>query len=206
MELVKNCEMIKAEVVNGTRLEMKFYDAQNDVLRTVKFNRQSYDREKGQFVDDPEKEQKCEEWAQQYFGCSFDEVPEQVGAVRDIYVYENFCSLWESEDTKRAKKFDSPIKGIIKTKIENIYKDQIGIHVEYLYNGDLYESKYTCAEFIKDLKKWVRDPERETRALKRFKEIYGKDFSEKDELIGAEIQVQVKKAFSSYYGEVLPMD
>lgn len=206
MEIIKNCEMIKAEVVNGTRLEMKFYDAQNDVLRTVKFNRQSYDREKGQFVDDPEKAQKCEEWAQQYFGCSFDDVPEQVGAVRDIYVYDNFCSLWESEDTKRAKKFDSPIKGIIKTKIENIYKDQIGIHVEYLYSGDLYESKYTCAEFIKDLKKWVRDPEREARALKRFKEIYGKDFSEKDELIGAEIQVQVKKAFSSYYGEVLPMD
>lgn len=206
MEIIKNCEMIKAEVVNGTRLEMKFYDAQNDVLRTVKFNRQSYDREKGQFIDDPEKAQKCEEWAQQYFGCSLDEVPEKVGAVHDIYVYDNFCSLWESEDTKRAKKFDSPVKGIIKTRIENIYKDNIGIHVEYLYNGELYESKYTCAEFIKDLKKWVRDPEREARALKRFKEIYGKDFSEKDELIGAEIQVQVKKAFSSYYGEVLPLD
>lgn len=205
MEHISNCEMIKAEIVNGTRLEMKFYDDVNDVLRTVKFNKQNYDREKGQFVDDPEKAQKCEEWSQQYFGCSFDEVPEKVGAVRDVYVYENFCSLWETDDTKRAKKFDSPIKGIIKTKIENIYKDQIGIHVEYLYNGDLYESKYTCAEFIKDLKKWVRDPERETRALRRFKEIYGKDFSQKDDLIGTDIQVQVKKAFSSYYGEVLPL-
>ena len=58
MELIKNCEMIKAEIVNGNRLEMKFYDKQNDVLRTVKFNKQNYDREKGQFVDDPEKEQK----------------------------------------------------------------------------------------------------------------------------------------------------
>ena len=205
MERIENCEMIKAEIVNGNRLEMKFYDAKNDVLRTVKFNQQSYDREKGQFVDDPEKAQKCEEWSQKYFGCSFVEVPEQVGVSRDIYVYENFCSLWETEETPRAKKFDSPIKGIIKTKIENIYTDNIGIHVEYLYNGELYESKYTTAEFIKDMKKWVRDPEREARAYKRFKEIYGKDISEKDSLIGTEIQVQVKKAFSSYYGEVLPL-
>lgn len=205
MECIKNCQMIKAEIVNGTRLEMKFYDAENDLLRTVKFNRQSYDREKGQFVDDPAKAEKCEEWSQKYFGCSMDEVPEHVGAFHDVYVYDNFCSLWESDETQRAKKFDSPVKGIIKTKIENIYTDNIGIHVEYKYNGDLYESKYTTAEFIKDLKKWVRDPEREARAHKRFKEIFGKDISEKDELIGADIQVQVKKAFSSYYGEILPM-
>ena len=206
MEHIENCEMIKAEIVNGTRLEMKFYDQQNDVLRTVKFNKQNYDRERGQFVDDPEKAQKCEEWSQKYFGCSFDEVPEQIGVHRDVYVYENFCSLWECEETQRAKKFDSPIKGIIKTKIENIYTDQIGIHVEYLYNGETYESKYTTAEFIKDLKKWVRDPEREQRAYKRFKEIFGKDIGQKDELIGTEIQVQVKKAFNSYYGEILPLD
>ena len=206
MEHIENCEMIKAEIVNGTRLEMKFYDQQIVVLRTVMFNKQNYDRERGQFVDDPVKAQKCEEWSQKYFGCSFDEVPEQIGVRRDVYVYENFCSLWECEETQRAKKFDSPIKGIIKTKIENIYTDQIGIHVEYLYNGETYESKYTTAEFIKDLKKWVRDPEREQRAYKRFKEIFGKDISQKDELIGTEIQVQVKKAFSSYYGEILPLD
>lgn len=206
MKRIDNCQMIKAEVVNGTRLEMKFYDAENDVLRTVKFNKQTWDREKGQFVDDPEKEQKCEEWSQKYFGCSFDEVPEQGGVCRDIYVYENFCSLWETEDTQRAKRFDAPVKGIIKTKIENIYKDQIGIHVEYLYNGELYESKYTCAEYIKDLKKWVRDPEREERALKRFRDIFGVDLADAENVIGAEIQVQVKKAFTSYYGEILPLD
>lgn len=205
MERIENCQMIKAEVVNGTRLEMKFYDPENDVLRTVKFNKQNWDREKGQFVDDPEKEQKCEEWSQKYFGCSFDEVPEQVGVCRDIYVYDKFCSLWETEDTQRAKRFDSPVKGIIKTKIENIYVDTVGIHVEYKYNEELYESKYTYAEFVKDLKKWVRDPEREDRAKHRFKDIFGRDVSEKDTLIGEEIQVQVKKAFSSYYGEILPL-
>ena len=205
MERIANCPMIKAEIINGTRLEMKFYDEEHDVLRTVKFNKQRWDRDRGEFVDDPEKAQQCEDWSQQYFGCSFNEVPEHVGGIRDIYVYDNFCSLWETEDTQRAKKFDKPIKGIIKTKIENIYQDVIGIHVEYMYEGELYESKYTTAEFIKELKKWVRDPEREARALKRFKEIYGKDISEKDSLIGMEIQVQVKKAFSSYYGEVLPL-
>ena len=205
MELIKNCEMIKAEIVNGTRLEMKFYDQEHDVLRTVKFNKQSYDRDKGQFVDDPDKEAECEEWSQRYFGCSFEEVPEQVGVSRDIYVYENFCSLWEAEETQRAKKFESPVKGIIKTTIENIYTDNIGIHVEYRYNDELYESKYTTAEFVKDMKKWIRDPEREARAYRRFKEIFGKDISEKDQLIGAEIQVQVKKAFNSYYGEILPL-
>ena len=44
MERIENCEMIKAEIINNDRLEMKFYDAKNDVLRTVKFNKQSYDR------------------------------------------------------------------------------------------------------------------------------------------------------------------
>ena len=205
MERIENCEMIKAEIVNSNRLEMKFYDAQNDVLRTVKFNKQNYDRERGQFVDDQEKEQKCEEWSQKYFGCTFDEVPEQIGVRRDVYVYENFCSLWECDDTQRAKKFESPVKGIIKTKIENVYVDTVGIHVEYKYNDELYESKYTTSEFIKDLKKWVRDPEREQRAHKRFKEIFGKDIAQKDELIGTDIQVQVKKAFNSYYGEILPL-
>jgi len=205
MELIKNCEMIKAEIVNGTRLEMKFYDQTHDVLRTVKFNQQRYDREKGQFVDDPEKAQQCEEWSQKYFGCSFTEVPEQVGVSKDIYVYENFCSLWESEETQRAKKFDKPVKGIIKTKISNIYRDNIGIHVEYKVGDDTYESKYTCAEYVQSLKKWIGDPEREARALKRFKEIFGKEFSEKDSLIGTDIQVQVKKAFNSYYGEILPL-
>ena len=205
MKCIKNCELIKAEIVNGTRLEMKFYDEENDVLRTVKFNKQNYDRERGQFVDDEEKAQKCEEWSQKFFGCTFDEVPEQVGVRRDIYVYDHFCSLWESEETQRPKKFDSPVKGIIKTQIERIYLDNIGIHVEYRYNGDLYESKYTTSEFIKDLNKWVRDPEREDRAYKRFKDIFGKNISDKDDLIGADIQVQVKKAFSSYYGEILPL-
>ena len=132
-------------------------------------------------------------------------MPEQIGVRRDVYVYENFCSLWECDDTQRAKKFESPVKGIIKTKIENVYVDTVGIHVEYLYNDELYESKYTTSEFIKDLKKWVRDPEREQRAHKRFKEIFGKDIAQKDELIGADIQVQVKKAFNSYYGEILPL-
>ncbi len=205
MERIANCEMIRAEIVNGNRLEMKFYDEQNDVLRTVKFNKQNYDREKGQFVDDPEKAAKCEEWSQEFFGCSFDEVPEKVGVRKDIYVYTNFCSLWESEETQRAKKFESPVKGIIKTRIENIYLDNIGIHVEYKYNDELYESKYTTAEFAKSLKKWIRDPEREERAYKRFEEIFGKKVEERDQLIGAEIQVQVKKAFSSYYGEILPL-
>lgn len=205
MELIKDCEMIRAEVVNGTRLEMKFYDTVNDVLRTVKFNRQTYDRERGQYVDDPAKEAKCEEWAQQYFGCSFDQVPEHVGEHHDVYVYENFCSLWESEETQKAKKFTTAIKGIIKTKIERIYTDHIGIHVEYLYKDELYESKYATAEYIKDMKKWVKDPDKEAHALKRFKEIFGKDISEKDSLVGAEIQVQVKKAFNSYYGEILPL-
>ena len=205
MERIEQCEMIKAEIVNGTRLEMKFYDAKNDLLRTVKFNKQNYDRENGKFVDDPEKAQKCEEWSQKYFGCSFDEVPEQVGVSRDIYVYDNFCSLWETEETQRAKRFDGPVKSLIKTQIENIYLDNVGIHVEYKYNDEIYETKYTTSEYIKDLKKWVRDPDREARAYKRFKDIYGVEFSQKDELIGREIQVQVKKAFSSYYGEVLPL-
>ena len=186
MERIEQCEMIKAEIVNGTRLEMKFYDAKNDLLRTVKFNKQNYDRENGKFVDDPEKAQKCEEWSQKYFGCSFDEVPEQVGVSRDIYVYDNFCSLWETEETQRAKRFDGPVKSLIKTQIENIYLDNVGIHVEYKYNDEIYETKYTTSEYIKDLKKWVRDPDREARAYKRFKDIYGVEFSQKDELAGQE--------------------
>ena len=151
MELIKNCELVKVEIINGKRCEMKFYDKENDVLRTVKFNRQSWDSSKGSFVDDPEKEAKCEEWANTYFGCSFDEIPTKTGAVKDVYVYENFNSLWETEETERPKRFTSPIRSIITTTIEDVIIDTIGIHVLYRYKGELYESKYTCAEYIKSM-------------------------------------------------------
>lgn len=206
MELIRNCELVKAEIVNGKRCEMKFYDKENDVLRTVKFNRQSWDPSKGAFVDDPDKESKCEEWTQTYFGCSFDEIPSRTGALKDVYVYDNFNSLWESEEVERPKRFTAPIRSIINTTIEDVVIDTIGIHVLYRYKGDLYESKYTCAEYIKSMKKWIPDPDLKERKYKRFRDIFGCDPEDKDYLIGKMIQVQVKKAFDSYYGEILPLE
>lgn len=205
MEIVKNCELVKASIVNDTRCEMKWYDSEGDRLLTVKFNKQSWDKQSSTFVDDPEKAAQCEAWAQEYIGCSFDEIPETLGIVHDVYVYDRFNSLWEVEEVKRPKKFTEAIKKIIRTRIENVYIDNVGIHVEYLYEGDLYESKYGTSEWIDKLRKFVPDPDKEAKARKRFADTFGVEPEEAGTLIGTEIQVQVKKAFSSYYGDILPI-
>ena len=205
MELVKNCELVKAHIVDETRCEMKWYDSEGDRLLTVKFNRQSWDKNSGSFVDDEEKAAQCEAWAQEYIGCSFDEIPDTLGIVHDVYVYDRFNSLWEVEEVKRPKKFTEAIKKIIKTKIEEIYTDNVGIHVTYLYEGELYESKYGTSEWIEKMKKFVPDPDKEKKARKRFTDTFGVEVEDAQSLIGTEIQVQVKKAFSSDYGDILPI-
>ena len=205
MKIAKNCELIKAAIVNDTRLEMKWFDPEAEQLITVKFNRQSWDKATGQFIDDEEKAAKCEEWTQEYLGCSFDEAPNVSGIVHDVYCYENFNSLWEVEEINRPKKFEGPVKKIIKTNIESIYTDNVGIHVTYKYNDELYESKYATSEWIESMRKFVPDVEKTKRANRRFRDTFGVDPDDADSLIGAEIQVQVKKAFTSYYGEILPI-
>lgn len=204
MNIVKDCELVKASVTDG-KAEMKWYDAEGDQLLTVKFNKQSWDRDTGKFVDDDAKAAQCEEWAQKYLGCTFDDIPDAVGVVHDVYVYDRFCSLWEVEEKARPKKFTEPVKKIIQTTVEAVEIDNVGIHVMYRYKDELYESKYSTSEWVEKLRKFVPDPDKRARAEKRFKETFGVEAADAESIVGTPVQVQVKKAFTSYYGEILPV-
>jgi len=204
VKICKDCEMISATITNDTRCEMKFYDAEENKLLTVRFNKQSWDSNRQCFVDDPKKAEKCEEWAQKYFGCGFDDIPHLEGVRKDIYCYDTFNSLWEVEQQEKPKRFDSPIKGIIKTKVEDVIIDAVGIHVRYKYQGEVYESKFKTSQWVDKMHKFIPDEDLSRRARKHFKETFGVDPEEKDTLIGMEIQVQVKKAFNTFFGEILP--
>lgn len=205
-ELIEGCELIEANVIDGSRLEMKFYDQEGDRLLTVKFNKQVWDSDAKKFVADDKKAAQCEEWCQKYFGCSFDDVPEAANMIvyKDVYKYENFNSLWEVDMTDRPAKFTEPVKGIIKTAIEKIVVDQVGIHVQYKYNDKLYESKFATSVWVDKMHRFIPDEEKTKRAMLRFKDTFGVEDPKDESLIGRSIQVQVKKAFNSYYGDILP--
>lgn len=206
IRIVENAEVIDVQIIENKRAEIKLYDAGEDCLRTVKFNRQSWSKDANAFVDDPEKFQQCEEWAQTYFGCAFDDLPSAaIGQKKTVYVYDRFCSLWEVEMTERPEKFTGPVKGIIKTSVAGIETDQVGIHIRYAVDGQMHETVFKTAVWVDSLKRFIRDPEKEARARKKFEDTFGRPVEEAESLIGTEIQVQVKKAFNSYYGEILPL-
>ena len=79
-------------------------------FREVNFNKQIYDKDTKKFVDDAEKAQKCEEWAEEYFGLHFDRLAEAIGEKRDIYCYDNFNSLF---DVQMVTKFEEDMLGQI---------------------------------------------------------------------------------------------
>ena len=206
VKIVEAAEVIDCQIIDGKRAEIKLYDPQEDCLRTVKFNRQAWDRDANAFVDSEEKFQQCEEWAQTYFGCSFDDLPQAaIGQKKTVYVYDRFCSLWEVEMAERPAKFTGPVKGIIKTAVAGIETDQVGVHIRYMVGDQMHETTFKTAVWVESLKRFIRDPEKEARAKKKFEDTFGRPVEEAESLVGTEIQVQVKKAFNSYYGEILPL-
>ena len=202
MELLKNLELVAVDYENsGKKAVMTFLDAEREEVRRVNFNLQSYDTAKSVFVDDPEKVKKVAEWCDTYFGCTFDNLGSQIGVRKDVYAYENFNSLWETDIV--AKFTDDEVGEFFQTVIDEITDDGNAIRIKYQHNGQTYESKMMYATWVDTLQKFLVDPQKKQSTYKKFKDKFLTDIADKDKLIGHQINVEVKSAFGKYpYGDI----
>lgn len=202
MELKKDLELVMVDYdENGKKVTLNFLDAENEEIRDVSFNKQSYNQEKQKFEDDPEKEEKVVNKINELFGCGFDDLEAKIGVTKDVYCYEKFNSLYEVD---MVDKFPMEMKGdIINTEIKEIIVDNIGIRIRYDWDGKTYESKMMYADYIESMKKFLTNPNKKKKQIAKFKEKFGVDVEDKDQLIGHHIMVEVKVAGGKFpYGDI----
>lgn len=202
MELRENLALIEVEYQNDNKKAvLTFLDEENGQVLEVNFNKQAYDAAAKQFVDDAEKASKVDDWCYTYFDTTFDKLNQAVGQKKDVYKYDSFNSLWESD---YAQKFDSEDVGKVFTAIlKNIKDDGIAIVIEYEINDVLYSSKMTYAKYVENLKKWFEDPIRKEKQFDKFKNKFGVSVEDAGQILDKEIMVEVKKAFGKFtYGDI----
>lgn len=195
MELRKDCELVEVVYKNDDKKAvLTFLDEEQGQVLEVNFNRQSYDD--GEFIDDPDKAAKVDEWCKEHFDTTYDDLSSKVGVKKDIYVYDRFNSLWESSETK---KFAVTDKGMVfQTDIKRIVDDGFGIHIYFDYEGEEYESKMMYSDYIENLRKWFVNPQKQKKKLENFKRLFGVDIEDAEKIIGKEILVEVKVAFKKH--------
>lgn len=202
MELREKLALIEVEYQNDNKKAvLTFLDEENGQVLEVNFNKQAYDAAAKQFVDDAEKASKVDDWCYTYFDTTFDKLNQAVGQKKDVYKYDSFNSLWESD---YAQKFDSEDVGKVFTAIlKNIKDDGIAIVIEYEINDVLYSSKMTYAKYVENLKKWFEDPIRKEKQFDKFKNKFGVSVEDAGQILDKEIMVEVKKAFGKFtYGDI----
>ncbi|KAA9519568.1 hypothetical protein DCK39_15620, partial [Listeria monocytogenes] len=116
-EKLEQLELVEVVIKEG-KATLQFIDMDRGELREVIFNKNVFDKEKNEFVPDEEKAAKVEEWCQEYFQLTFDDLSKAVGEKRDVYAYDKFNSLWESE---QIAKFDKDMVGqIISSTVKDV--------------------------------------------------------------------------------------
>lgn len=198
--LRKDLELIEV-VYNDSKKKatLTFLDVENGEVLEVGFNKQIYDN--GKFVDDDEKAKKVEEWCKEYFGTTFDKLPSCVGVKKDVYRYEKFNSLWESQETQ---KFAMEDKGkIIQTEIKRIEDDGKGVHIYFEHEDKEYVSKMMYSDYIENMNQWFVNPQKRANQYAKFEEKFGVSVEEAEKIVGSPIMVEIKVAFKKYpYAEI----
>lgn len=200
MKKLENLELVDAIVEDG-KAELTFLDENAGEIRKININKKKFDAEKTKWVEDTEKAEAAEKKAMDYFGVSFDELEKAIGQHHDIYAYEKFNSLNEIQITE---KFSTDDEGLIfQTEIKRVFEDNVGIHIEFEYEGTTYESKMTYADYLESKKMFLIDPIKKAKKYEQFEKKFNVPIENKDELIGQPITVEVKVAFSKFaYSEI----
>lgn len=202
MELLKNLELIDVQYSNDNKkATLIFLDEERGEIREVNFNKQVYDN--GKYVDDAEKAEKVEKWCHDLFGLTFDTLAQAIGEKKDVYAYDKFNSLFE---VSTVSKFSDDMLGqIFEAEIVEILDDGIAIRIRFNYDGNIYESKMSYADFVESRREWFVNPQKQLKQYQKFIDKFQKDISQKDELIGKTVMVEVKKAMGKYiYADIKP--
>ena len=202
-ELLEQLELVDVVFEDNKKATLVFLDESRGEIREVNFNKQVYDQDTKKFVDDAEKAQKVEEWANEYFGLEFDRLAEAIGERKDVYCYDNFNSLFE---VQMVTKFDEDMLGqVFETEVTNAFDDGKKIAIQFEYEGNLYESKMQYADYVEARKEWFINPQKRQKQYTKFEEKFGLLVGEIEQMIGKTVLVEVKKAMGKYmYSEIKP--
>lgn len=199
---LENLELIEVRYTDDKQKAiLTFLDEENGEVREVNFNKQSWDDKTGSFTEDEEKAAKVDEWCQEYFNLDFLQLPKAVGETRDIYAYDNFNALWETQITE---KFDESMLGqIIQVPCTDVIDDGTAIRIKFEYEGKTYESKMSYADYLEVKRAWFVNPQKQTRQYAKFEQKFHIPIENMEELVGKTLMVEVKKAMGKYiYNEV----
>lgn len=204
MEKKEQLELVETTYEdNNQKLVLTFLDEEFGEVREVNLNRQSYDKDKKEFVPDPEKAAKVDEWCKEYFDLEFENMGQAIGTRKDVYCYPDFNSLWE---VQLIEKFEDDMLGqIFETTVVNALDDGKKISIQFEYEGNLYESKMQYADYLEARAEWFINPQKRKKQYEKFKEKFLIPVESISELIGKTIMVEVKKAYGKFiYSEVKP--
>lgn len=204
MELLKNLELGEVEYKDdGNKAVLTFIDYKHGEVREVNFNKRVYDGKK--YVDNTEKAEKIEKWCQDYFETDFEHLADCIGVKKDVYVYPNFNSLWETEIIEKFTKDD--VGEMINTTIKEIDDNPTlnAILIKYDWNGGTYQSKMSYNKYIPSMKQYFKDPDKQEAQYEKFKDKFGVDIKDAQSIVGKNIIVEVKCSFGdAYWGDIKP--
>jgi hypothetical protein len=202
-ELLEQLELVDAIFEDNKKVTLVFLHEERGEIREVNFNKQIYDKDTKKFVDDAEKAQKCEEWAEEFFGLPFDRLAEAIGERKDVYCYDNFNSLFE---VQMVTKFEEDMLGqVFEVEVTNAFDDGKKIAIQFEYEGNLYESKMQYADYVEARKEWFINPIKQKKQYDKFENKFQMPVTEIENMIGKTVLVEVKKAMGKWiYSEIKP--
>ncbi|WP_337227910.1 hypothetical protein [Staphylococcus succinus] len=198
--VLENLELVDVEIEEG-KATLTFLDESAGEIRKININKKAFDADKSKWIESEEKAQAAEDKAQKHFGTSFDDLEQAIGQRHDIYTYEKFNSLTEVKMTEKFSKDDEGL--IFQTEITKVFEDNVGIHIEFEYEGQTYESKMSYSDYLANRKMFLVDPIKKAKRYEQFEQKFNVPIENKDELIGQQITVEVKIAMGKYpYSEI----
>lgn len=202
MELLEQLELVDV-VYKDDQVSLIFLHADRGEIREVKWNKGVFDNSVNKYVYNEEKAAKCEAWAQEYFGLSFDNLAQAIGEKRDVYAYDTYSSLYKSQE---LAKFDKDMVGqIMQVEVKEVEDDGNSILIKFDYEGEVYFSRMRYAPYIEAIKQYVVDPVKKRKQISKFEEKFGIAFEDKDQLVGQTVMIEVKIAFGrEVFVEVKP--
>lgn len=204
MLLLENLECVHAEFEdNNQKLVLTFLDEERGEIREVNFNKQAFDKDEKKFVPNPEKAAQVEEWCQEHFGLSFDQMGQAIGMRKDIFCYDSFNSVFE---VKMVEKFEEDMLGqILDVEICEAFDDGRKIALRFEYEGKLYESKMQYADYLESRQEWFPNPTKRKKQYEKFEDKFQMPVEDIENMVGKKVLVEVKKAMGKYiYSEIKP--
>lgn len=193
MKLLEKAELVEVGYNDSNKkATLTFLDAEQGEIREVHFNRQVFDKESAKFVDNDEKSAQVDEWIKEYFPeLTFETLTEAVGSNHDVYCYDNFNSLFESNFREIAKFDEDYVGQILNGVILEVAVETEGIRIFVEHEGLTYRGNMAFSKQVGG--KWYVDPQKKAKQTKKFEEKYQVTVENSVQIVGKTVMFEVKK-------------